>query len=284
MKCPACSESLPAGAERCPGCGAIVGPAVEGALAPNPRTVTPPPRDRVEPLRDIPGLPKKERTWRDEVQERVRRRRKRRAESSLPLFEQPGMVEEQGNTAAEETAPPPQPPAEEAPTERVPQPDEGPVGVPAPADRDFEAAPLSEEELAGVKRRAKANYVRSLQGNLGLAYANLGRVDEAVPLSDYLLENLESRVDMSSVDGRARMAELARPLLSRIPPGIYHDLLVTRLAQTIGMNEERLGTILAGDLPSQPGFRPAARGAPIRATCRCRSRCPSSRSAPRTTT
>ncbi|MGD8965861.1 MAG: DNA primase, partial [Gammaproteobacteria bacterium] len=88
------------------------------------------------------------------------------------------------------------------------------------------------------------------------------RVDEAVPLSDYLLENLESRVDMSSVDGRARMAELARPLLSRIPPGIYHDLLVTRLAQTIGMNEERLGTILAGDLPSQPGFRPAARGAP----------------------
>jgi uncharacterized RDD family membrane protein YckC len=112
--------------------------------------VTPPPRDRVEPLRDIPGLPKKERTWRDEVQERVRRRRKRRAESSLPLFEQPGMVEEQGNTAAEETAPPPQPPAEEAPTERVPQPDEGPVGVPAPADRDFEAAPLSEEELADL--------------------------------------------------------------------------------------------------------------------------------------
>jgi len=28
---------------------------------------------------------------------------------------------------------------------------------------------VSEEELAGVKRRAKANYVRSLQGNLGLA-------------------------------------------------------------------------------------------------------------------
>ena len=94
------------------------------------------------------------------------------------------------------------------------------------------------------------------------------RVDEAVPLSDYLLENLESRVDMSSVDGRARMAELARPLLSRIPPGIYHDLLVTRLAQTIGMNEERLGTILAGDLPSQPGFRPAARGAPTPASPR----------------
>jgi DNA primase len=94
------------------------------------------------------------------------------------------------------------------------------------------------------------------------------RVDEAVPLSDYLLEDLESRVDMSSVDGRARMAELARPLLSRIPSGIFHDLLVTRLAQTIGMNEDRLGKILAGDQPSQPGFRPAARGAPTPASPR----------------
>ncbi len=28
---------------------------------------------------------------------------------------------------------------------------------------------MTEEELAGVKRRAKANYIRSLEGNLGLA-------------------------------------------------------------------------------------------------------------------
>jgi DNA primase len=89
-----------------------------------------------------------------------------------------------------------------------------------------------------------------------------GRVDEAVPLSDYLLEHLQSQVDMETMDGRARMAELARPLLSRIPAGIYHDLLVARLAQVIGMNEERLEKILAGDLPRQPGFRPAARGTP----------------------
>ena len=60
---------------------------------PKPRAVTPPPREKVEPLRDIPGLPKKERTWRDEVQERVRKRRKKRAQSSLPLFEQPGLAE-----------------------------------------------------------------------------------------------------------------------------------------------------------------------------------------------
>ena len=96
MKCPSCGEALAVAAERCPGCGAVVAPPVEGALAPNPRTVTPPPRESVEPLRDIPGMPKKERTWRDEVQERVRKRRKKRAQSSLPLFEQPGVTCDDG--------------------------------------------------------------------------------------------------------------------------------------------------------------------------------------------
>jgi uncharacterized RDD family membrane protein YckC len=161
MKCPACSETLPAAAERCPGCGAIVGPPVDGALAPNPRTVTPPPRDKVEPLRDIPGLPKKERTWRDEVQERVRKRRKKRAQSSLPLFEQPAVTgePEAGPGPVEEAPlpPSPEPPAPEpvAPEAR-PEPeavlDRRPVDL---TDRDFEAAPLSEEELADLPLHAE---------------------------------------------------------------------------------------------------------------------------------
>ncbi|MGY8794291.1 MAG: toprim domain-containing protein, partial [Woeseiales bacterium] len=37
-------------------------------------------------------------------------------------------------------------------------------------------------------------------------------MDKATPLSDFLLEELAGQVDMNSVDGRARMAELARPL------------------------------------------------------------------------
>jgi uncharacterized RDD family membrane protein YckC len=164
MKCPSCSEALPALAARCPGCGAVVAPPVEGALAPKPRTVTPPPRDAVEPLRDIPGMPKKERTWRDEVQDRVRKRRKKRAQSSLPLFEQPAV-----------TGAPEDPPAEGAPSRSRPAPS-GPAAVasrrdpvaestvtapfPSPGvgrrvvgDAEFEATPLSEEELADLPLR-----------------------------------------------------------------------------------------------------------------------------------
>jgi uncharacterized RDD family membrane protein YckC len=91
MTCPTCGAELVPGADRCPACDAAVAPRVEGALAADPRLVTPPARGkaRVEPRRDIPGMRKREKTWRDEVQERVRSRRQRRAEAGLPLFEQP---------------------------------------------------------------------------------------------------------------------------------------------------------------------------------------------------
>jgi uncharacterized RDD family membrane protein YckC len=87
MTCPSCGGELDPAQARCPVCDAGQ-PRVEGALAADPRFVTPPAKDRVEPLRDIPGLRRKEKTWRDEVQERVRSRRNKRALAGLPLFEQ----------------------------------------------------------------------------------------------------------------------------------------------------------------------------------------------------
>lgn len=83
MTCPACSKPLLAGQDRCPSCGAVVAPRVEGALAPDPLA----PSGKVQPLREIPGLRKRERTWKDEVRERVRHRRREKAgERELPLF------------------------------------------------------------------------------------------------------------------------------------------------------------------------------------------------------
>src|SRR5690606_8877310 len=61
------------------------------------------------------------------------------------------------------------------------------------------------------------------------------RLGNAMPLSEYLVEHLSSQVDLQHVDGRARLAELARPLLQRIPDGVFRELLVGRLAQRIGM-------------------------------------------------
>ncbi|MBI3932853.1 MAG: RDD family protein [Acidobacteria bacterium] len=86
MSCPACGGALKGGQDRCPACGTIVSPPVEGSLAPDPLAGAPP-REKVEPLREIPGLRKREKTWKDEVRERVRqRRRTRTGEEDLPLF------------------------------------------------------------------------------------------------------------------------------------------------------------------------------------------------------
>jgi uncharacterized RDD family membrane protein YckC len=70
----------------------VVAPAVEGALAPNPLLLTPPTQGKAEPLREIPGLrrkDKREKSWKDEVRERVRHRKHERAGrggEELPLF------------------------------------------------------------------------------------------------------------------------------------------------------------------------------------------------------
>src|SRR4029077_8043856 len=73
--------NVPGGQERCPACGAHVAPLTEGALAPDPAA-----RPRPEPLREIPGLKKRERTGKDEVRERVRDRKRKRGDGDLPLF------------------------------------------------------------------------------------------------------------------------------------------------------------------------------------------------------
>ncbi len=43
------------------------------------------------------------------------------------------------------------------------------------------------------------------------------RLAEATPLSTFFFDELAKQVDIGSVDGRARLAELAKPLLSKAP-------------------------------------------------------------------
>jgi uncharacterized RDD family membrane protein YckC len=164
MTCPSCGGELVPGGDRCPVCDAGVAPRVEGALAADPRLVTPPPRPRarVEPLRDVPGLRKREKTWRDEVQERVRSRRQKRAEAGLPLFDQPGPPPPAEPPAAREARPSegPPPPAPAVPeiTPSAANPFvTRPVGARAPdpeREPDLVSTRLSEAELADLPLRA----------------------------------------------------------------------------------------------------------------------------------
>jgi len=91
-------------------------------------------------------------------------------------------------------------------------------------------------------------------------------LDTALPLSEFLIDELAARVDMESVDGRARLAELARPLVAKIPAGVYKELLTGRLAESVGLPIARLEAILntdvsiasRGNLQGNTRLRPAS--------------------------
>ena len=81
------------------------------------------------------------------------------------------------------------------------------------------------------------------------------RLAGAMPLSEYLIRELSSRVETGSVDGRAKLVELARPLVRKIPSDVYRELLVNQLAEVVGMSPARLNELLGADAPRATGAR-----------------------------
>ncbi len=75
------------------------------------------------------------------------------------------------------------------------------------------------------------------------------RIDDAAPLSTYLYEHLAKQVDMSSIDGQARLVELARPHLKKLPAGVFKHMMVTRLAEIAHMEERTLSRLLDSNEP-----------------------------------
>jgi DNA primase len=60
------------------------------------------------------------------------------------------------------------------------------------------------------------------------------RVADAPPLSEFLLEHLREQSG-GGIEGRARLAELARPFLDRLPSGAYRELIESRLESFTGV-------------------------------------------------
>src|SRR6202790_3916900 len=61
------------------------------------------------------------------------------------------------------------------------------------------------------------------------------RLHTALPLSEYLIQHLMVEVDLSHIDGRAKLKALAAPLFARMPEGIYREMLADRLAVQVSM-------------------------------------------------
>lgn len=60
------------------------------------------------------------------------------------------------------------------------------------------------------------------------------RLTQATPLSDYLFDTLGKDINITSIDGRARLAEQARPLIARLPDSAFRDLMAQELEKRTG--------------------------------------------------
>ncbi|WP_346796093.1 DNA primase [Halomonas sp. Bachu 37] len=71
------------------------------------------------------------------------------------------------------------------------------------------------------------------------------RVTCAMPLSEFLFEQAGEGRDLKAVEARERFASHVLAGLSRIPEGVLKSLLLEELARRSGLNESRLGQLLA---------------------------------------
>ncbi len=55
------------------------------------------------------------------------------------------------------------------------------------------------------------------------------RLKNATPLSEFVFAELSHDVNLMTLDGKARLAERARPLLTQIPDGAFRDLMLVEL-------------------------------------------------------
>jgi DNA primase len=69
------------------------------------------------------------------------------------------------------------------------------------------------------------------------------RLDAATPLSTFFFDKLQRDTDMGTVDGRARLVELAKPLLSNIPDGAFKVMMMDELAKRARIGNEALSRL-----------------------------------------
>jgi DNA primase len=87
------------------------------------------------------------------------------------------------------------------------------------------------------------------------------RIAGATHLSDFFFERLSAQLDIDSIDGRARLVNLASPLLARMPDGMFRQLMTERLAELAGTSVNALAGRLK--LPQEAADDPQPLAQPV---------------------
>jgi DNA primase len=68
------------------------------------------------------------------------------------------------------------------------------------------------------------------------------RVKQSQSLADFLFQHLQTQTDMTTLEGKARLASLARGWIEPVPEGILRQLLMQQLSNLVGLSVEQILT------------------------------------------
>ncbi|HKE46933.1 MAG TPA: DNA primase [Rhodanobacteraceae bacterium] len=90
------------------------------------------------------------------------------------------------------------------------------------------------------------------------------RLKNATPLSEFFFGEIGKDVNLASLDGKARLAERARPMLAQIPDGAFRDLMLGELDRLAGVHVQVAAPVVEGvaaKSPARPQQRSLVRSA-----------------------
>ena len=94
--------------------------------------------------------------------------------------------------------------------------------------------PEGEDPDTYVKKLGREDFIRQVQ-------------QQSLPLPEYMLNHLAEGIDLQRMDGKAKLAGLARPLLNNLPRGTLKALLLQELAHITHMDEASLTELMQDD-------------------------------------
>ena len=69
-------------------------------------------------------------------------------------------------------------------------------------------------------------------------------IDNATPLEQFFFDKLSSELDLDSHQGRGKLRELAQPLITQLPEGVFALLMREQLAQRLGIGVDALNALI----------------------------------------
>ena len=79
-------------------------------------------------------------------------------------------------------------------------------------------------------------------------------IEKATPLEQFFFDKLSEGLDIRTIEGRARLSNVAKPLIAKFPKGIYGQLMLDKLSKTLGVASESLDNLIVSQSKQTRGI------------------------------